>query len=396
MKYDNQLRYAIQIIETFNGKMPLHNWLKDFFKQHKQMGSKDRKQASEMVYCFYRLGHAIKKSSVTERILTGMFLCNHSSNEILQYFKPLWNEQIGLTLREKISVISEHAEFKEANWLEKIFPWPDQVSDGIDHISFCSSFLQQQDLFIRLRPGFESEVKKKLDRHSVSYREINSSCLAFANTTKLDELIAFNKEAVIQDLNSQKTDSFFETPYHLSSSETIKAWDCCAGSGGKSIMLHDLYPEINITVSDIRESILLNLKKRFKEAGIKKYRTFTADLGSLQAITSAQKSSYDLIIADVPCSGSGTWGRNPDAVYFFDIKEVERYQSMQKKIISNIVPHLKKGALLVYITCSVFKKENEEMADFIRQNFNLRAERTELLKGYDQKADSLFISSFIA
>jgi len=396
MKFDNQLRYAVEIIEAFNGKMPLHNWLKDFFRQHKQMGSKDRKQASEMVYCFYRLGHAAKKSSVAERILTGLFLCNHSSNEILQYFKPLWNEQVGLTLHEKIPIISEHTGSSEANYLEKIFPWADQLSDGVDHLSFCVSFLQQPDLFIRLRPGFENEVKKKLDQHAIAYREINSSCLSFANTTRLDELIALDKEAVVQDLNSQRTGSFLETPHQLSSAETVKAWDCCAASGGKSIMLHDLYPEIDITVSDIRESILINLKKRFQEAGIKKYKAFAANLSSLHTRTSIQKSSYDLIIADVPCSGSGTWARNPDALYFFDIKEIDKYQLLQRKIISNIIPYLKKGGLLVYITCSVFKKENEEMVDFVRQNFDLDAEKTTLLKGYDQKADSLFITRFTA
>ena len=54
----------------------------------------------------------------------------------------------------------------------------------------------------------------------------------------------------------------------------LYVWDCCAASGGKSIMLYDLDPAIRLTVSDIRESILINLRKRFNEAGIKKYQSF--------------------------------------------------------------------------------------------------------------------------
>jgi len=385
MKFDNQLRYAVQIIETFNGKMPLHSWLKFFFREHKQMGSKDRKQASEMVFCFYRLGLAAKDLSMEDRILTGLFLCNHSSNEILQYFKPSWNEHIGLKTEEKINFISNRIQIPE------IFPWTDQLSDGINHSDFCASFLQQPDLFIRLRPGFENAVKKKLISRSIPFREISATCLAFGNTTKLDELIELNKEAVIQDLNSQKTGSFFEMPGDVSS-EPVKVWDCCAGSGGKSIMLYDIFPGVELTVSDIRESILANLKNRFREAGIKKYRAIVTDLAKEQK--EQETSSYDLIIADVPCSGSGTWGRNPDSIYFFDVRETERYQALQKKILSNIIPVLKKGSVLVYITCSVFKKENEDVVDFIQQKFSLRAEKMELLKGYDQKADSLFVARF--
>jgi len=390
MKYDNQLRYAVQIIETFNGEMPLHNWLKNFFREHKQMGSKDRKQASEMVYCFYRLGHAAKDSSAEENILTGLFLCNHSSNEILQYFKPTWNEQIGLSLEEKMAIISHPLQLK------KIFPWTDQLSDNIDHPVFCESFLQQPDLFIRLRPGFQNAVREKLNQHSIDYREISPECLAFANATKLDELIELNREAVIQDLNSQKVGSFFEIPHNSSSDKTRKVWDCCAGSGGKSIMLFDIHPGIELTVSDIRESVLANLKNRFQEAGIKEYHSFPADLTKQNTKSKMPYASYDLIIADLPCSGSGTWGRNPDSLYFFDINEAGRYQAMQKKILSNIIPCLKKEGVLIYITCSVFKKENEEVVDFVQQNFNLRTENIELLKGYDQKADSLFVARFIA
>ena len=68
MKYDNQLRYASSIVKQYDGQVPLAAWLKDFFRANKQMGSRDRKTVSEMVYGYYRLG-ANQYESVEERIL---------------------------------------------------------------------------------------------------------------------------------------------------------------------------------------------------------------------------------------------------------------------------------------------------------------------------------------
>ncbi len=387
MKFDNQLKYAIHIIESFDGKMPLHAWLKNFFRQNKQMGSKDRKQVSEMVYCFYRLGHSAKNITIEERILTGLFFCSHTSNEILQYFRPLWDENIGLSIQDKIAVYEKGSiKFQ----LDKIFPWNDYLSDGIDHISFCSSFLQQPDLFIRIRPGYENQVRKKLQDANVPFKPISPSCLAFANATKLDAILELNKEVVIQDLSSQNTSSLFNKAEFTQNHPGC--WDCCAASGGKSIMLHDIHPNIHLTVSDIRRPILINLKKRFEEAGIKKYHSFIADLTQKNSLSIA--SSYDLILVDAPCSGSGTWARTPEELYFFEVSEIERYGLLQKKIISNVLPCLKKKGTLAYITCSVFKKENEDMVDFIQSISGLKVETFHLLKGYDRKADSMFAANF--
>ena len=144
-----------------------------------------------------------------------------------------------------------------------------------------------------------------------------------------------------------------------------------------------------------------NLKKRFERAGIKKYKSFVADLARNQSKGTLQRSpwgpseelatgNYDLIIADVPCTGSGTWGRTPEQLFYFDDKKIDEYASIQKKIVSNAIRHLNRDGYLLYITCSVFKKENEENARYLQEKFNLELVRQETLKGYDKKADTLF------
>lgn len=383
MKFDNQLRYALQIIDTYRGEIPLHAWLKDFFRLNKQMGSRDRKQLSTLVYSFYRLGHAVKDLPVKERILAGLFLCTDEPNDLLHYFDPGANKSITLPLTEKIAAF-QNTPAGAGFQITGIFPWKEELSPAIDHEAFCLSFLRQPDLFLRIRPGNETAVRQKLEGIGGF---IPPFTLRLPNGFNIEDQFTPDKEVVIQDYSSQLVGDFLQTtpaPQFF--------WDACAASGGKSILAHDLYPEMDITVSDIRESILRNLHSRFRAAGIKKYRSFTADLSKQAPPESA--ANADLVLADVPCTGSGTWGRTPEDLFFFRPENILRYTALQSRILTNLVPHLLPGATLVYCTCSVFKKENEEMAAFIRETFGIRQQRVENLIGYSRRADTLFAARF--
>jgi len=400
MIFDNQLRYATQIIGSYQGDIPLHAWLKDFFRENKQMGARDRRTLSTLIYSFYRLGHAIRDIPVAERILAGLFLCNSTASELLQYFRPEWNQQISLPPDEKVPILKQSIPaFRPTD----IFPWKDELSEGIDHDEFCLSFLRQPDLFLRIRPGYKEEVLEKLG--SNPYTFIPPFTLRLPNGARIETLFTPDKEIVIQDYSSQRIASFLEPVLSASSgiAYPLSVWDACAASGGKSILAYDLNQQIDLTVSDIRESILRNLQQRFRQAGIRKYRSFVADLAQPVNFTSP---SFDLIMVDAPCSGSGTWGRTPEELYFFKPEKIRYYSNMQRKIVSHVIPYLRTGASLLYITCSVFRQENEVIAEFIRQlstkdnsmpvtdRLRLAADRIDSIKGYDQRADTMFAARF--
>jgi len=390
-RFHSHLNTVVQIIEQYKGEEPFSSFLKNFFSQNKKYGSKDRKQISHLCYCYFRLGKALKDIPIKERILTGLFLCSNESNEILKQLRPEWNEKNSLPVREKLFIINPpDGRAGYSLLITQVFPWKEELSEEIDHEKFCESFFIQPDLFLRLRPAHEKEARIKLEKTGVDFKEINSTCIALPNASKVEDILELNRDAVVQDLNSQRTGEFFKSAIQNQKSKTI-AWDCCAASGGKSIMLYDLDPKIELIVSDIRESIIANLKRRFQKAGIRKYESFVIDLtkdsSTELSIINIQPS---IIIADVPCSGSGTWGRTPEQLYYFDEKRIEQYAVLQKKIVSNVIPYLKQNGYLVYITCSVFRKENEEVVNFIKDKFNLEIIRMELFKGYDKRADSMF------
>jgi 16S rRNA (cytosine967-C5)-methyltransferase len=387
-RYYSYLNTSKQVLQLYDGAQPFSSFLKNFFSTQKKYGSRDRKMISHLCYCYFRLGKSLLDVPVEERILAALFLCSDQSNEILAQLKPSWNAAMQLPFGDKSSLLSEwlSLEFSSLD----VFPWTKDLSDSIDHQQFCQSFFVQPDLFLRLRPGKEGVVKQKLKEKGIVFQEVSSSCLSLPTTTKLEEIVELDKEAIVQDLSSQSIGELYSYPIAHSRQE-INAWDCCAGSGGKSILLHDLDPSMDLTVSDVRPSILINLKKRFEKAGIKNYRSFATD-----GLSNGQPcaAGYDLIIADVPCTGSGTWSRTPEQLYFFDKEKIDQYQALQKKIVSSIIPHIKPNGFLTYSTCSVFKKENEEMVEYIKNEFPLELIEMKFFKGYDKKADTLFAALF--
>lgn len=318
---------------------------------------------------------------VEERIMAGLFLCSDNPNDLLENLKPEWNDKVSIGLDKKIELLGS------SFLLADVFPWKENLSNGINYQKFCESFFVQPDLFIRLRPGKEDKVLEKLADKNIQFKTIGKTCIAFPNASKIDEVIETDKEAVIQDCNSQKTIEALKENFE-NLTKAFSVWDCCAASGGKSILAKDILPDFDLTVSDIRESILSNLQKRFARAGITQYRSFVADLS--KPFTKNSHGPFDVVIADVPCSGSGTWSRTPEQLYYFAEGTIDKYAALQKKIVGNIMPHVKPGGYLLYITCSVFEKENEDAVAFIEEKFDFKVKQMKVLAGYDNRADTLF------
>jgi len=398
------LNSAIQILNQYKGEEPFASFIKKYFSTNKKHGSNDRKQISHLCYCYFRLGKARLSIPTEERILVGLFLCSTEPNEMLTQLKPAWSKHLHLPIQEKLLIIPGNYSLL----IQEVFPWQNELSDGIDHGKFCESFFVQPDLFLRFRPGHENSVREKLSRAEVDFKEMNASCLALPNSSKIEDLVELDREAVIQDYNSQQVSVYLKSAslnlIPIAIGTETKAWDCCAGSGGKSILLYDENPKIDLTVSDVRESILVNLRKRFAKAGMEKYKSFVADLTERHSSPDSYRSNlhlpisigtpFDLIICDAPCTGSGTWSRTPEQLCFFDERKIEDYSLTQKQILSNAIPHLGDRGFFIYITCSVFRKENEENVEFIRQKFNLELVKMEALTGYEKKADTLFAALF--
>jgi 16S rRNA (cytosine967-C5)-methyltransferase len=317
-------------------------------------------------------------------MVTAHFLLAECPDKFLENADPVLNEKTALPFDQKCRLLITEFDYKS------IFPFPELLSAGITQEDYNYGMLHQPDLFLRIRPAFVSKLNSKLaEAGNIS----GEGPFAVRLNSGFDVAKHFevNKEIVIQDLHSQRTGDIIKAVFTENAFIPKQCWDCCAASGGKSIMLADLFPGIALTVSDIRQSILSNLETRFREAGIRPRQRFIADIGKPGVQLPVKQT--DFILADVPCTGSGTWSRTPEQLYYFKPSLVDDYAKMQRAIITNIARYLKTHGWLVYITCSVFKEENEGMVEYCRSiGFNLIY--TKLLNGTRIKADSMFVAVF--
>lgn len=344
------------------------------------MGSSDRRMTSRLCYNFFRIGDFAKTASLEERVTYAEYLCEVDS-PIVALLRPDLYESIANDLETKIATLqAEVADF---------FPFSAGLSAAIDKNAFLKSQLQQPDLFIRIKRGKEDVVRTELQNHVIEFKDITAQTLALPNGTKLQELVKIRGEYEVQDWSSQRTMDFIQA------AEGEKWWDACAGSGGKALMFLDQYPKTSLLVSDIRLSILRNLDERFEQAKVKtpyrkKIIDLMGDVGSL-----LDNETFDGIILDVPCSGSGTWGRTPEMKVQFTKEKLDEFTKLQQRIISNVIPYLKSGKALTYITCSVYSAENEDIVNYMATEHGLQVGSMQILDGYKEKADTMFVARLI-
>ena len=137
--------------------------------------------------------------------------------------------------------------------------------------------------------------------------------------------------------------------------------DYCAGAGGKALALADMAPEIReIEVHDANPSRMRDLWHRAARAGISKIQKAKLDEAG---------QSFDLVLADVPCSGSGRWRRNPEQKWVLSAEDLARLLVLQAQILEDAGQFVRPGGFIAYVTCSVLEQENRaQINSFCAQN----------------------------
>jgi 16S rRNA (cytosine967-C5)-methyltransferase len=372
------------ILKTYEGSLPLSHFLKEYFRKFPKLGSRDRKMLSQMAYAWYRCSKGFQEEDGLDQEVLNALILTGAAGAVKRFLPEEWANREEMEVEERIERLEEDGVSFN---LTDLAPFNFTLSDGVTEEAWLSSMLQQPDLFIRIRKGQEN-VLKKLDDQKAAYMRVNEQCIALPNGTPIDKLLPAESYWV-QDVSSQHTSSYF----HPKSGETW--WDSCAGAGGKSLMLKDREPEVKLTVSDKRESILHNLKERFRLYFNNAPASFIADLTNAVGLKGTLgNKQFDNIICDAPCTGSGTWARTPEQLYFFREEQIEEYASRQRKIVDNLPQYLKPGGRLIYITCSVFQEENEMVVEHLLKQPEMELLETELINGTQRKADSMFIAVF--
>ncbi len=137
-------------------------------------------------------------------------------------------------------------------------------------------------------------------------------------------------------------------------------WDACAGEGGKTLHLADLMANKGlIWASDRSLRRLATLKERAARAKVFNFRTAPWEGGPRLPT----KTKFDGILLDAPCSGVGTWQRNPHARWTTQPRDVRELAAVQQQLLDHAAPALKSGGRLVYAVCTLTRAETTAVAD---------------------------------
>lgn len=144
----------------------------------------------------------------------------------------------------------------------------------------------------------------------------------------------------------------------LDAPDRRRVLDYCAGAGGKTLALA-ARGDGDWFAHDVAARRLANLTGRAMRAGI--------EVHLLEANEIAQAAPFDVVLCDVPCSGSGTWRRNPEAKWSLTPERLDELASLQVEILGQAAAHVAPGGRLAYATCSVFCEENRDVVrNFLR------------------------------
>ncbi len=175
--------------------------------------------------------------------------------------------------------------------------------------------------------------------------------------TRVDDHPAFTEGLIeVQDEGSQLI------ALACSPADNMRILDLCAGAGGKALALAAAAQGVGIVAADTNRARLAQLAPRATRAGAM-IDTRLIDGGREAAQLSDLDSKCDVVLVDAPCSGSGTWRRNPDGRWRLTPERLDRLVKLQGRLLDIAAPLVKPGGVLVYATCSIISREGAGQAD---------------------------------
>jgi 16S rRNA (cytosine967-C5)-methyltransferase len=154
-----------------------------------------------------------------------------------------------------------------------------------------------------------------------------------------------------------------------------RVWDCCAAPGGKTLVMAARLPGAEVLATDVSAKRLAAMQGR-----LRRY-PYAADVKTAvldAAKVPASLGEFDLILCDVPCSGTGTLGRNPEIRLRLKAEEFKRQAARQEIILSSALKRLAVGGRLVYSTCSLEPEECEAVVAAVASGYS-RVDVSELV-----------------
>ncbi len=328
------LNNAARILQLVAAGTPADVALRDSLTQNRHVTAPlERRSISRAVFTYYRWRRWLKDSDSAQKQLAAALALQERFNQDNASIKP------------------------EALAARAV---PDWLKAEVDNVppAWLTQLQREPVLWIRTKEGLESKVtadlKNCVPAELGAYRQ-PSTAYRYTGLTDLYRTSGFQAgEFEIQDLASQLVG-------HAANPQPGETWwDACAGEGGKSMHLSDLMQNKGLLwVSDRSLRRLAKLKERAARGKVFNFRAAPWEGGA----NLPTKTKFDGILLDAPCSGIGTWQRNPHARWTAQPTDVHELAAVQLKLLNHVAGSLKPGGRLVYAVCTLSRAETTGVAE---------------------------------
>lgn len=373
---------AVKFLLTgvFGDHRPADRRMSQFFREHPKCGSQDRRFISRSCYTLLRYWGWLRKLLPSERLAAlergkERFSFREASGLLLAALLLDGSEKDAaceLASALGVNLPGPSGEEGPAALLQTVFGgaelsfslsdlvpgWLlDQLPAEIDREAFLARLPERPPMWLRWQKEDPAEMPGVLRGAGLSPEFFPR--IPFAAAVRDPRINLFTLESYrngdfeVQDLASMAIGL-------CASPRPRERWlDCCAGAGGKTLLLAQLMKRTgSVTASDIRAYKLDDLRARARRAGFPNIRIRPWDG---KPFTGRFAESYDGVLVDAPCSCSGVWRRNPESRWSLTSEELAEFPVIQLQVLTAAAPAVRKGGLLVYATCSVFPAEDEEV-----------------------------------
>ncbi len=360
------------------------------FRNNRKWGARDRKFVAGTVFDIVRHwrrlwfelgGEPVSDSKVLMR-LVGQYL---SQNE---WELPEWEEFEGLPVKRGIDQKDTALKESFPDWIHEL----GVKSYGERWPEIAQSLNKEAPVFIRVNTlkVDPDQLIKNLKVNSIEIEKTKfPTCLRIKGRRQIFKTDSFkNGHFEVQDISSQSVAAFSEVK------PGDRVVDACAGAGGKTLhMSVQMRNKGKIISLDIHAHKLEELRKRARRNGV--------DIIEARPIESSKvikrlNQSADVLLLDVPCTGSGVYRRNPDGKWKMDESNFQNLLATQKEILGQYSSIVKVGGRLVYSTCSIWPEENSEQIQWFlneREDFDL-VEEASILPNEDG-GDGFYMAKLI-
>lgn len=358
-------------------RIPADKLLEGYFKAHRYIGSKDRGAISELVYWTLRNKAIVEwwlaksefpylagRSYIFAAMLLRGEVDAHTLSSITKdsKYSPLPLSDAEKKLGEKLAGRSLthpqmplHVKLNYPEWLHERIEecFGDYIEEELEALSEQAP----TDLRVNTLKATREQLLAALRREGFAAEPTPTSPVGVRLTKRAPIFTAecFKKGWFeVQDEGSQMVALLTDAR------PGDKVIDFCAGAGGKTLAVAaQMENKGRLLAWDVSKKRLDQISQRLRRAGVDNVQTHVLETES-DAFVKRHKLSADRVLVDAPCSGTGTWRRNPDLKWRFTQQDLDEILAVQERILDSAARLVKPGGRLIYATCSFLKSENDQ------------------------------------